>query len=189
MCVRVLTLWLGRDRVYCLGVTEKGARPKGKVELTRTDLPRGQGAAAIHAFGYADMAALFGVSPWDVAAEVVDGHLEPMSFVELAYARQHGLEALRVLTESKTVLSRRPRLTHDVCTVYLPALERPYGLSDLWGYTSHDLAAVGDLRMENIHKAATLRRVDIYSLASAVDYATTMLPERLLGKLRLALPN
>lgn len=160
------------------------------MEINRRSGVRARGAPSIYAFGYMDLAALIGTSPWAVAAAVVDGYLEPLSFVELAIARAHGLDGLERFAETDPkawakILDSRPELTRDVCEVYLSDSERPYGLGDLWGFTTADLAEHMGLELDNIHTARKRGKVALESLASVVDYAMTAIPGRDRAKLRL----
>lgn len=152
-------------------------------------MPRSHGASAIYAFGYADLAGLFGTSPWDVAAAVVDGFLEPLHLIEIIFARMHGLEAICSLPDHDRVLwqsfeTRRPRVIRETRTARVSVVERPYGLGDLWGYTTFDLASFCDLSVENMHTRASRGHVDMTEIASIVDFAESMMPERKLARIK-----
>lgn len=153
------------------------------LEVTRVAGERGQGAAALYAFGYSDFAELIGDSPWAVAGAVVDGLLEPLSLIELALARQDGLASLRTtLTQPSltgTAVKRlRPQVVTQTMRVKLTTNPRPYGLRDLWAIGYQDIAIQATVELQTAWNAQKLRSMDVTDLVSIVDYVVRKMPEQ-----------
>lgn len=161
-----------------------------RAEVTRVDGPRGQGAPALYAFGYADFAELVGASPWEVAEVVVDGLFEPLSLVELAIARAHGLAELKRIAQEEPDLAEdlwklRPDRITEVAKAKVSETERPYGLQDLWAITYTDIADQTERGAQTVWNARKYVGLQITDLVSVVEYVTASLPAR--QRMRLGL--
>jgi hypothetical protein len=127
----------------------RGPTPGGEISretVTRAAGERSAGASSLHTFGYRELAEFLATPVKPIVAAVVDGYLDPVSLLELAVAKKHGIEWMARQKDEHTAAWRairqaRPKATREVCSIKLPPLPPLYGLDTLWGYGYSDLAA------------------------------------------------
>lgn len=151
--------------------------------MWRVDKPRGHGASSLYAYGYMELAELFGSAPWEVAEAVVDGLLDPLHLLELAIAHTHGLGHLSTLAEGKAtvwsgVTRQRPEHVLSVLSVRLGDTERIWGLSDLWAIDHNDIAAQTWREPAQVYDAHKAGAFLISDLASVVAYLVESMDDR-----------
>lgn len=114
--------------------------------VIRAAIDRTHGASALHTFGYRELSEILGAGLGDIVLAVLDECFDPMSLVEIAIAKRHGLPWLReqrakITPAWRTILQARPATVREVCAVRPPPLPVRYGLDTLWAYGYPDLAA------------------------------------------------
>lgn len=152
------------------------------LQIRRVAGERGQGAASLYAFGYADLAELLDLEPLAIARLVIDERLEPLNLPELALARRHGVDWIADCGGDATLASSlralRPAVVSEVTVAHPPAAEQPPGLDTLWAITYAELGRQLGLSPAATRNAAKGERkaLDIRSLASVLDYVEARHP-------------
>lgn len=159
-------------------------------EVTRVAGERGRGASALYGYGYADFAALLGVKEWRIAAAVFHRRLEPLSFLELTFARRHGLTKLEGLEESdakvyRALRAHRPAVVRESVRARVSERPRPYGLGDLWAICHGDIATQIWADDQEVWNSQKLGHFRIDALESVLDYVEARLPQKQATRLGL----
>lgn len=157
--------------------------PSVVVEVTRIAGERPRGSGTLYAYGYADFADYIGVKPWRLATAVHHGRLELLSFLEVAFARQHGIAAVEQLEETnpraaKALRRLRPDVVRETVRAKVSATLRPYGLGDLWAFGHGDIALQTWQEEQAVWNAQKLGHFRIDVLGSVLDYVVTSIPEK-----------
>ncbi len=121
------------------------------------------------AYGIADLAQQLLLSPLELARLIAAGDLDPLSLIEVAGARRHGLAWLRANKE-ELLRFRVPEVV-ELRTVVPSPLDPPPGLGQSWAWSYKDLFAITGKRPAAVW-AAGLRRAwhEQSGLKSVLDY-------------------
>jgi hypothetical protein len=164
--------------------------PSVLVEVHRVAGERGAGASALYAFGFREIAEVLGAKLIRVAEAVLEGELEPLSLLELAAARKHGLDWIRSVLQADSSVGRtlrrvRPARETEVLRAKLTSQPRRYGLGDLWAIGHADIAAQLDLDVQFVWNAQKQRDLLITDLSSVLAFVVRHAPTRISKELQL----